>query len=174
MGLAIAEDPVSSLQEAMARIFDEHHAQVLRAAWRVTGNATDAEDVLQTVFLRLLRRDESQPPPENIAAYLHRAAVNAALDIVRARKEHAPLPAGMAREPSADQGADDLHEVLRQAVASLASPAAEILALRFFEGRSNREIARMLGISAVRVAVVVHRGRGKLEQAIRKYHGVKL
>ena len=40
----------------LERLYREHHARVFRAAYRVTGDATDAEDVLQTVFLRLARR----------------------------------------------------------------------------------------------------------------------
>jgi RNA polymerase sigma-70 factor (ECF subfamily) len=66
----------------LSRLFDEHHGVVFRAAYRVTGNAADAEDVLQTVFLRLAARpDLSAITP----AYLSRAGVNAGLDLVRAR-----------------------------------------------------------------------------------------
>ncbi len=175
MQVATAEEPVSSLQEEVGKLFQAHHALVLRTAWRVAGNATDAEDVLQTVFLRLLRRDASLPPLDNIEAYLQRAAVNTALDIVRARRDHAPLETIPAREASepASTGGQELHQNLRRVVADLSPPAAEILALRFFEGYSNSEIARMLGISAVRVAVVVHRGRGKLQREIRRYQGVR-
>src|SRR5258708_38477616 len=70
---------------ALERIFTEHKDLVFRAAYRVTGNAGDAEDVLQVVFLRLLRQER---PPEitHMRAYLHRAAVNAALDLIRLRK----------------------------------------------------------------------------------------
>jgi RNA polymerase sigma-70 factor, ECF subfamily len=177
MRLAAVEEPVSSLQEDIRKAFQAHHALVLRTAWRVTGNATDAEDVLQTVFLRLLRRDASQPPLDNIEAYLRRAAVNAALDVVRARREHVPAEAIASDEPEASKPAgangQDLHEVLRQALAAFPSQVAEILTLRFLEGYSNSEIAKMLRISAVKVAVVVHRGRGRLQKELRRYQGVR-
>jgi RNA polymerase sigma-70 factor, ECF subfamily len=177
MQLATAEGPVSALQEGIAKLFEAHHALVLKTAWRVTGNASDAEDVLQTVFLRLLRRPESEPHLENAEAYLHRAAANAALDIVRARKEHVPaeeiLDARQASDEPASDNSRELQDVLRRAIAGLRPPAPEILVLRYFEGYSNKEIARMLGISAVRVAVVVHRGCGKLQKAIARYQGVR-
>ena len=48
--------PPGALQSLEA-IFREHHGAVYRAAYRITGNAADAEDVLQTVFTRLLRRN---------------------------------------------------------------------------------------------------------------------
>src|SRR6516162_807558 len=67
-------------------IFREHHALVFRAAYRITGNAGDAEDVLQTVFLRLVRQ-ENLSEVSNLAAYLHRSAVNASLDLLRRRKD---------------------------------------------------------------------------------------
>src|SRR5512144_113470 len=69
--------------------FEAHHAAVFRAAYRVTGNATDAEDVLQTVFLRLLRRPTEAEAVESMGGYLRRAAVNAALDLMRSRQNAA-------------------------------------------------------------------------------------
>src|SRR5215831_6030993 len=76
----------------LERVFRENHAMVFRAAYRVTGNANDAEDVLQTVFLRMLKRDPEAEPVGNMASFLHRSAVNAALDLVRARQNVRNIP----------------------------------------------------------------------------------
>ncbi len=68
-----------------AELYERHYETVFRAALRVTGNPADAEDVLQTVFLRVLARGgdvEVAPLP---AAYFRRAAVNAAVDLLRRR-----------------------------------------------------------------------------------------
>ncbi len=73
----------------LAELYERHYEAVFRAALRVTGNPADAEDVLQTVFLRLLARGgdaEAAPLP---AAYFRRAAVNAAVDLLRRRAVHA-------------------------------------------------------------------------------------
>ena len=51
----------------LERVFRESHAAVFRAAYRVTGNASDAEDALQTVFLRLLKRDAAADAVENLS-----------------------------------------------------------------------------------------------------------
>src|ERR1017187_9215159 len=67
--------------EDLDLIFREHHSTVFRAAYRVTGNASDAEDVLQTVFMRLLRRPPEAEAVGNMEGYLRRAAVNATLDL---------------------------------------------------------------------------------------------
>src|SRR3954463_9941587 len=93
-------------------IFKEHHGMVFRAAYRVTGNAGDAEDVLQTVFLRLVKRDPDADPITNLPSFLHRAAVNAALDLVRSRQNFPNIPL-VDREPVLAEGShrspDRLH-----------------------------------------------------------------
>src|SRR5881392_3065404 len=76
----------------LEHIFREHHGLVFRAAYRVTGNANDAEDVLQTVFLRMLKRDAAAEPVANMASFLHRSAVNAALDLMRTRQNIRNIP----------------------------------------------------------------------------------
>jgi len=53
-------------------LFQEHHKHLFRAAHRITGSAADAEDVLQTVFLRLVRSHENYDLAENPQAYLSR------------------------------------------------------------------------------------------------------
>src|SRR5262245_31773914 len=73
------------LPQDFERMFKENHDLVYRAAYRITGNAEDAEDVLQTLFLRLLRRECPPDIEKNPKAYLHRAAVNIALDVVKLR-----------------------------------------------------------------------------------------
>jgi len=159
--------------DAVERLFRAHHGLVFRAAYRITGNLTDAEDVLQTVFLRLIGRDGAAPPVENSERYLRRAAINAALDIVRARRvsESAPLPDSLPARGELERG--ELRECLRHSLASLSPQAAEIFALRFLEGHSNPEIAQMLGVSQVWVAVTVHRTRRRLQKKIRSYIGGK-
>src|SRR3954471_8906417 len=78
--------PLTSPPGALEALFKEHHGAVYRAAYRITGDPMDAEDVLQTVFTRILRREESLDLSEGAGSYLHRAAVNAALDLLRQRK----------------------------------------------------------------------------------------
>lgn len=148
---------------------------VFRTAYRVTGNAADAEDVLQTVFLRLAGRDVSDEEISNTESYLRRAAVNASINLLdqRARKNLAlaDVPEPRVRAEHAEQR--DLGEILRLAMASLGGRTAEMFALRFVEGHSNAEIADLFGVSAVVVAVTLHRARKQLQQEIRRMGGVQ-
>jgi RNA polymerase sigma-70 factor (ECF subfamily) len=151
---------------------------VFATAYRITGNAGDAEDVLQTVFLRLLRRDRNADPLEKPESYLRRAAINAALDVIRSRQaeQTVPLPEQSSGESSglmltapAQADASGLRQALSRAIAELKPRPAEIFALRFLEGLSNQAIAEALGISQVRVAVIVHRTRMQLRKELRPY-----
>lgn len=155
----------------VGELFEQHHSRILRTAYRITGNSTDAEDVLQTVFVRLVRREEDVDLSAGAVSYLHRAAVNAALDLLRARKraravdldEVAPdLAQAPEAGPEGDRRRRELAGWLRSKVAALSPRAAEIFSLRYFEGHGNREIAEMLGTSQTAVAVILHRTRHRL------------
>jgi RNA polymerase sigma-70 factor, ECF subfamily len=159
------EVPISTIPSALERIFEECHGLVFRTAYRITGNTADAEDVLQAVFLRLLRRDRAADTVENPESYLRRAAINTALDLLRSRQDARSVPLNDASPASADQG--ELRDSLRRALASLNPRAAEIFALRHLEGYTNPEVARMLGMSQVHVAVLLHRTRKQLQKALR-------
>ena len=159
----------------LERLFDAHHRLVYAAAWRVTGNAADAEDVLQTVFLRLAGRDLAADLIENPEGYLRRAAVNAAINLLelKSRKnvslEKAPEPAATGNHAERS----DLREVLRMAMAKLGGRTAEMFALRFLEGHSNPEIAEMFGVSTLVVSVTLFRARKRLQNEIRQLGGLK-
>jgi RNA polymerase sigma-70 factor (ECF subfamily) len=169
-----AEGSVTDLEA----IFKEHHALVFRAAYRVTGNADDAEDVLQTVFLRLMKRDTAAEPIGNMASFLHRAAVNAALDLMRNRQnirnipldELEPVLAEPAhRSPDRIQTAGEIREWLRGALSRLNPRIAEMFMLRFFDGKDNPEIAQLLNTTPGTVAVTLSRTRDRLEKEFRAY-----
>src|SRR5918993_4777012 len=74
--------PVAGLTE----LYERHYEAVFRAALRVTGNPADAEDVLQTVFLRVMAGGGHVEDVALPVAYFRRAAVNAAVDVLRRRE----------------------------------------------------------------------------------------
>jgi len=174
--LSVLEEPAIAIPDELEQVFQVHHGLVFRTAYRITGNAGDAEDVLQTVFLRLMRRNANADPLENQESYLRRAAINSALDVIRTRKaeQSVPLPEeDSGHVPTAPAQADvfGLRQALTRALAQLKPRPAEIFALRFIEGLSNRQIAQTLGISQVLVAVIVHRTRQQLRKELRPYLG---
>jgi RNA polymerase sigma-70 factor, ECF subfamily len=178
--MAAQMEPAAASVTDLESIFREHHAMVFRAAYRVTGNAGDAEDVLQTVFLRMAKRDQSAEPIENITSFLHRAAVNAALDLIRSRQnvrsvpldELEPILAEPAhRRPDRVHNSGEIREWLRGALARLNPRIAEMFTMRFFEGRDNPEIARLLNTTPGTVAVTISRTRDRLQKEYQAYLG---
>jgi len=162
----------------LEQIFKEHHGLVFRAAYRVTGNAGDAEDVLQTVFLRLAKRDAAAEPVGNMPSFLHRAAVNAALDLVRARHNIRNVPLDdlepvlaepASRNPERLRHSGEIRDWLRGALARLNPRIAEMFMLRFFDGKENPEIARLLNTTPGTVAVTISRTRDRLEKEFKAY-----
>jgi RNA polymerase sigma-70 factor (ECF subfamily) len=146
-----------------AGLYERHYEAVLRAALRVTGNPADAEDVLQTVFLRVLARGgevEAAPLP---AAYFRRAAVNAAVDLLRRRTAHAESVYDDRAPHAAVQPPSLLKEQLRRAIATLESDDATLFLLRHVEGLSIEELAGVFQLEKNNVAVRLHRIRHRLQ-----------
>jgi RNA polymerase sigma-70 factor (ECF subfamily) len=159
---------------SVAALFEQHHERVFRIARRITGDASDAEDVLQTVFLRIIRREEPPLRADDAAGYLHRAATNASLDLLRRRKAARSQPIEDAERlldhepgPQRDHEGAELRDRLRTALAALNPRAAEIFVLRYFDGYGNREIARLLNTSWSTIAVTLHRTRAKLRKELK-------
>lgn len=168
--LATGEGIVSTHPSQFSRLFEEYHGLVFRTAYRITGSAADAEDVLQNIFLRLMRRDSAAALISE-ESYFRRAAVNASLDVLRARRGELNLP--LDEFPSREGGSQsrELRDCLRRAFTKLTPRSAEIFALRYLEGFSNRQIAQMLDMSQVLVAVTLHRTRRQLQKEIQSYFG---
>ena len=176
-GLSMTQ-PTPETPPALEDLFAEHGGRIFRVAYRVTGNATDAEDVLQTIFLRLLKRKSEVQLGPGVASYLHRAAVNAGLDLLRARGRARSVPLEVPGEepefeetdpstqPESRVRSQELRTSLRSALTKLNQRAAEIFALRYFEGYGNTEIAEMLGTSRSSIAVTLHRSRARLKEEL--------
>jgi RNA polymerase sigma-70 factor, ECF subfamily len=155
--------PSTTPVAGFAELYERHYEAVFRAALRVTGNPADAEDVLQTVFLRALARGGDAEHVALPAAYFRRAAVNAAVDVLRRRELHAESAYDDQAPHAAVQPPLLLKERLRRAIAVLDSEDASLFLLRHVEGLSNEELAGMFKVEKNNVAVRLHRIRHRLQ-----------
>src|SRR5262252_1316206 len=174
---AKSEPPPGLAPRAMTDLedlFREHQDRVFRAAYRVTGSVVDAEDVLQTVFLRLSRKGDVNLEP-NPGSYLRRAAINAALDLLRqrARTESIPiddvapvLAANPRFSPELQQRNRELRDCPRRANSKRGEKSAEMFVLQYYDGCGNTEIARLMGTSAMVVGVLLHRARARVKKEV--------
>jgi RNA polymerase sigma-70 factor (ECF subfamily) len=163
-------DPAAT--EELERVYREHAPLIYRTAWGVLGTREDAEDVLQSVFLSLLRRESLPDLQQNPRAYLYRAAVTASLDVLKAKRRR-PTLVDDARLESVvvDSGPpfdEELYERLYAAIGQLPAEASSVLVLRYMHNKSLAEIARELGLSRTAVAVRLFRSRARLKALLRE------
>jgi RNA polymerase sigma-70 factor (ECF subfamily) len=151
----------------LAELYEQHSDTVYRTALRVTGNPADAEDALQTVFIRVMNQGDRLDPVTTPARYFRRAATNAALDILRRRttRREAPIDTSFGR--ASPSGTPQLKEELRQAVARLEPRDAEMFVLRFVEGLSNGELAELYELEKAQVAMRIYRIRQQLQEELK-------
>jgi RNA polymerase sigma-70 factor (ECF subfamily) len=163
--------------EAFRLLVDRHSRALFRLAYRMTGNAHDAEDVVQDAFLKayrgLDRFDERSP----VGSWLYRIAANCAFDVLRARQrrarhfesqdEDAP-PEAPAPDPSPDRLAmgGDVRDRMAVALARMSPRERAAFVLRHFEGRSMREIAGVLDLDTSAVKQSVLRAVRKARQVL--------
>ncbi|MBY0503417.1 MAG: sigma-70 family RNA polymerase sigma factor [Bryobacteraceae bacterium] len=144
-------------------LYTRYADTVYRTALRVTGSTADAEDVLQTVFLRVLKREEPLDPLRAPEGFLRRSAANAAIDVVRRRQTWRQDSLSESPDRLKQDSSAELKERLRQAIATLDARDAEMFVLRYMEGLANGEIAEMYGLEKTTIAVRLHRIRESLK-----------
>ena len=170
----IAAHSRETLPRDLEVLFTEHYHLLYRTAYGVTGNRDDAEDVLQSLFVKLLQNGFAPELKRNPAGYLHRAVVNLSLNTLRARKrqklvdgvEDLAIPVAPAQEQHASRE-HRLHAQLTDALAQLKPRALEILMLHYKHDYNAAQIAALLGTSRGSIAVTLFRIRAKLRKLLR-------
>ncbi|HSW40608.1 MAG TPA: sigma-70 family RNA polymerase sigma factor [Acidobacteriota bacterium] len=160
--------PAMASSQDIIELYERYYTVVYHAALRVTGNAADAEDALQTVYLRFLKQEDRprlEPSPE---AYFRRAATNAAIDILRRKAGHGEMLLDEKDPLNAKESAPLLKLQLRRAIARLPHDDAALFLLRYVEGLSNGELAEMFAQEKNNITVRLHRIRQALMVEMRR------
>jgi RNA polymerase sigma-70 factor (ECF subfamily) len=162
-----------TLSQEFEDLYLEHCELVYRTAYAITGNRQDAEDVMQRIFVKLLERRFPANVLHHPARYLHRAAVNLSLNVVRDRKrtpledlDDLEIPAPAERRGETRER-EHRHERLMAAMEGLKPRALEILVMHYKLGYSDAQIAALLGTSRGVVAVTLYRIRARLRKLLR-------
>lgn len=168
IGLALTAGPnVLPLPPTFQELYEQHATAVFRTALRVTGNAADAEDAMQTVFMRLVRQPETAVA-QSSEHYLRRAATNAAIDILRKKQSAKETPLDTSPERTSPAKDALLKESVRRALAKLDPEDAQLFTLRNLDGFSYEELAEMFQIERGTVASRLHRIRQDLLVFLKK------
>ena len=163
-----------ALPQELEDLFLEHCQMLHRTAYAITGHRQDAEDVLQSIFVNLLQRGLAPDVLQHPARYLHRAAVNLSLNVLRTRKRRRLVYeietleiAAPDQEHENRPEHEERHERLTAALTRLKPRALEILLLHYKHEYSDAQIAALLGTSRGTVAVALFRIRARLRTLLR-------
>jgi RNA polymerase sigma-70 factor, ECF subfamily len=167
-------------ERAFEELFTRHYARVYGVAMRISGDAQEAEELAQDVFLKLYRRPLSDSDDANVAGWLYRVATNDAFNAVRSRRRRRGwLRRFVQREPTgADASADPLHIVtdrdeagrVRAALAQLPERQRNALVLRA-SGLSYAEVADALEVKPSSVGTLLVRAEQALRVAYIRHTG---
>jgi len=180
--IAVRKPVDLGLAQELERLYRDNAPLIYRTAWGVLGSREDAEDVVQSVFLALMRRESLPDLQTNPKAYLCKAAVTVSLDLLKAKRRRPVLVDDVDRldVAAADEGAsfdEELYERLYDAIAQLDARAAGVVILRYMHQKSLSEIAKELHISCTAAGVRLFRARARLRTLLRvspeKGHGIR-
>src|SRR5262249_39313137 len=134
-------------QSALIACIQQHGLMVKRTAWRITGNEHLAEDVCQVVFLVLVRKMKQLTRVQALGGWLHRVAVLAARDAIKAeaRRKRREERVAMLYQASG-QTAKELPTGLDEAIDRLPEKYRQVIVAHYLEGRKHVQIADDLGI----------------------------
>jgi RNA polymerase sigma-70 factor (ECF subfamily) len=165
--------------EAREQILDEmyrvHHDAVYRSGFKQTGNAEEAEDVVQIVFLKLAQRELTPETMRNPRAYLCRAAIHEAWKLYNSRDPEDAIDDFERFHLIAPEDAplfdDDIVRDLRRAMAKLSPRAIEMLRLRYDHDLSLAEVAEAMETTESAVSVSLNRLRARLREELETMGG---
>jgi RNA polymerase sigma factor (sigma-70 family) len=141
----LARFRATGAQAAFAALVERHGMMVIRVCRRILGNAADAEDVAQAVFLLLARQPEAVRT--RLAGWLYETARSRALNALRSRRRRAHREELAAARPAStlDDSSSDLGEELEVALNQLRTRLRQAVVLRYVEGRSLADAAQAAG-----------------------------
>lgn len=166
-----------TVADRFAEVFRRHYAELVRLAARITGDATEGEDVAQEALVSLAGHDVLDRADDDIAAWLRRVTINASFNRLRGRRrgdDHERRSAGAERPLRVVDAAGpqvtavvraEEHAVVRAALARVPERQRMALLLRH-SGYRYREIASAVGVAEGSVGVLLARG----ERAFRRHY----
>lgn len=167
--------------DAFRHLVQRHSRSIYRAAYRITGNAADADDVVQETFLRAYRALPSYDSRAAFNTWLHRIAINCSLDLIDSRKrregridanvEDLSVLASHDAAPDRIVLGTEMQRAIAAAMDALTGNERTAFVLRHFEGMPLEEIGQILGTRLNATKNTVFRAVRKLRQQLQPFTG---
>jgi RNA polymerase sigma-70 factor, ECF subfamily len=164
-------------QEAFRVLVDRHSRSIYRLAFRMTGRAEDAEDVVQEAFVRAYRQLSRFESRSNFATWLYRITFNCSVDYMRARPyretpeahEKLELLSGHSQGPTTHDlaYAGEIGERVQEALGTLSPQERAAFLMRHYQGCSIEEICGALDLRTNAAKHSIFRAVRKMRDALR-------
>jgi len=170
-------------QAAFGALVEKYQAMAYSLAYRMTGSAEDAEDLVQEAFLNAWRGLGKFQGQSSFSTWLYRLTANACIDFLRREKRRASMSMTLDGDEDEDRQADvpderwsperelergETRDALRRGLAALSGEHREVLLLRELEGRSYADIAQALALEEGTVKSRIARARMALREFLKK------
>ena len=159
----LMEDVKEGKVEKMAVLFEKHHVPLFNFFMRLTGNRHISEDLIQEVFMRMLKYRATYQGRSKFTLWMYQIARNAHIDFLRKKKNTLPLdeqwsePITTEASPAEKLEGGQEAQLLRQALAQLPLKKREVLILSRYQNLKYKEIAELMDCHIGTVKAHVHR-----------------
>jgi RNA polymerase sigma-70 factor (ECF subfamily) len=153
--------------ETLGVLFERYHVPLYNFYTKLTGDRALSEDLVQEVFLRILRHRQTFRLGTPFRAWIYQIARNARIDHFRKSRPQVPFEPEMAPAVAAGDPAQQQQEseMLHRALMELPEEKRELLVLCRFQELPYEEVARLVGCGVPTVKVRIHRALQELRQA---------
>lgn len=162
-------------REAFGELVEQYRDNVYRLAYRMCGNAYDADEAAQEAFVAAWRALPNFRGDAKFSTWLYRLTTNAAIDVMRREKRHQTMGDGEmidladdADSPQETVERTEQQEAVQKALATLSEEYREVLLLRYMEELDYAEIAEVLQLPSGTVKSRINRAKAALKTALLK------
>ncbi|HSW84413.1 MAG TPA: sigma-70 family RNA polymerase sigma factor [Usitatibacter sp.] len=159
-------------RSAFAVLVGRYHRPIYNAAYRVLGNAEDASDITQVVFMRVTERLDDFDSRYKFFSWIYRIALNESLNLARKHRREEPLegedelPGARDAEPDWNADRTELSERIQKALLGMNTDDRAVITLRHFSDCSYREMSGILGIAEKTVKSRLFAARRRLRELL--------
>ena len=162
-------------REAFGALVEQYRDNVYRLAYRMCGNAYDADEAAQEAFVAAWRALPNFRGDAKFSTWLYRLTTNAAIDVMRREKRHQTVGDGEmvdvaddADSPQETVERTEQQEAVQKALSTLSEEYREVLLLRYMEELDYAEIAEVLQLPSGTVKSRINRAKAALKAALLK------